>query len=320
MKKELKEATRQASFFGKNKLILIDEVDGMAGNADRGGAAELAKIVDESRFPVIMTANDAYENKIRTLRNKAKLVELKSVHTNSIAAHLKQILDNEGIEYDESAVKRIARSSGGQMRSAINDLQACATGKTKLTDDDVVVVGDRDQRQEVFDALKMIFKTTNVETAKRATRNLDEDADTFVQWVRENIPREYKRKEDIEDAYGYLSLADLYNGRIRRRMNWSLLKYVYSFSTVGVALSKKEKYSGWTRYQYPSKLRKMGKSKAARNKLESIGSKVGDKLHVSGRDAVMMFPFLAKAIENNAEVSEQLELDEDEVEFIQEFS
>lgn len=319
LKKELKEATRQASFFGKNKLILVDEVDGMAGNADRGGTAELATIVDESRFPVIMTANDAYDNSIRTLRNKSKTVELKSVHTNSIAAHLKQILENEGIDYDDSAVKKIARRSGGQMRSAINDLEASALGKEKLTDDDIDIVSSRDKRQEVFDSLKMIFKTENPETAKRATENLDEDADTFVQWIRENIPREYKKSEDRERAYRSLSLADLYNGRIRRRMNWSLLKYVYSFSTVGVALAKDEKYSGWTRYQYPSKLKKMGQSRASRNKLKSISSKVGHKLHVSGRDTVMMLPFLAGVIEDNEEVTEQLELEEDEVEFLKKF-
>ena len=291
----------------------------MAGNADRGGTAELAKIVDESRFPVIMTANDAYENKIRTLRNKSKQVELKSVHTNSIAAHLKQILEDEGIGYEDSAVKKIARRSGGQMRSAINDLEACALGKKELTSDDIDVVGTRDNRQEMFDALKMIFKTMNPDTASRATENLDEDADTLVQWVRENIPREYKRSADVERAYNQLSKADLYNGRIRKRMNWKLLKYVYSFSTVGVALSKEEKYSGWTRYQYPSKLIKMGKSRASRAKLDSIGGKVGHKLHVSGRESNRMLPFLSIMLEENPQIQEQLELEDDEVEFIKEF-
>lgn len=318
LKSELKEATRQASFFGKEKLILIDEVDGMA-STDRGGTQELNRIVSESRFPVIMTANDAYDSKIRTLKNKSKVIKLDSVHTNSINAHLKQILENEGIEYDESAVKRIARQSGGQMRSAINDLETAAKGRDKLTKDDLEVLGYRDKEQDVFEALKMIFKTTNASTAADATDNLDEDADTFVQWVRENIPREYKKSGDVAEAYNWLSKADVFNGRIRRSMNWKLLKYVYKFSTIGVALSKEEKYEGWTKYQYPSKIKRMGSSKASRNKLEAVSKKIGEKLHVSIKDSKQMMPFLAEVIDDDPEVAEQLELDEDEIEFVQKF-
>jgi replication factor C large subunit len=319
LKSELKESTRQASFYGGNKIILIDEVDGMAGKADRGGTQELNTIVDESRFPVIMTANDPYDNSIQTLRQKSKMIELGSVHTNSIAAHLREILENEGIEYDKGAVKSIARRSGGQMRSAINDLEAVALGKDKLTKDDISATGARDKEQDIFESLKMVFKTENADTARRATDNLDEDADTFMQWVRENIPREYKKSQDVEKAYNYISKADVFSGRIRRNMNWKLMKYVYSFSSIGVALAKEEKYDGWTKYQYPSKIRKMGSSRASRNKLEQIGKKIGTKLHISIDESVQTLPFLAQLIEENPDVIDQLRLSEDEVEFIKDF-
>jgi replication factor C large subunit len=102
-------------------------------------------------------------------------------------------------------------------------------------------------------------------------------------------------------------------------MNWKLLKYVYTFSTVGVALAKQDKYKGWTKYQYPSKIRKMGSSRAARNKLESIGSKVGDQLHVSTNESRQLLPFLAIMIDENPDIAEQLELEDDEVEFVKKF-
>lgn len=318
LKEELKEATRQASFFGGDKLILIDEVDGMSGR-DRGGVAELKEIVSESRFPVIMTANDAYAQKIRPLRNISKTVKLDSVHTNSINAHLKWILDEEGIDYDESAVKRIARRAGGQMRSAINDLESVALGREKLEKDDVKALSQRDSRQEIFDALKIIFKTSDIENARRASDNLDEDAETFMQWVRENIPREYKKPKDNAEAYYWISKADLFNGRIRRRMSWSLMKYIYEFSTAGVALSKEEKYDGWTKYQYPSKIKKMGQSRASRKKMDEVTSKLGERLHLSQKDVRKDLPFYSKMIENNGGLEESLELDEDEAEFIKKF-
>ncbi len=320
LKTELKEATRQASFHGGKKIILIDEVDGMSGNSDRGGVREIGNIVDESRFPVVMTANDAYENSIRSLRNKSKLIKLDSVHTNSINAHLKEILEAEGIDYDEGAVKRIARSAGGQMRSAINDLEAAATGQEKLEVEDLEAISGRDSQQDIFQALKIIFKTTTAETADSATDNLDEDPDTFLQWVRENIPREYIRTEDTAEAYNWVSKADLFNGRIMRRQNWKLLKYLYKFSTVGVALSKEQKYGGYTRYQYPSKIKKLGSSRASRKKMDSVTSILGEKLHISKSEASDSLPLIADLIEHNPELVDQFEFEEDEVEFIKKFN
>jgi replication factor C large subunit len=319
LKEELKEATRQASFFGGQKLILIDEVDGMSGNSDRGGVKEIGEIIDESRFPIVMTANDAYDQRIRSLRNKSKEIELGSVHTNSIAAHLREILEEEGIEYEDGAPKRIARQAGGQMRSAINDLQSAALGKEKLTVEDVKKLAPRDDRQEIFDSLKIVFKTSTAKTANSATQNLDEDADTFLQWIRENTPREYKRDEDLARAYYWISEADSFNGRIRSRMNWKLMKYVFQFSTVGVALAKDEKYDGWTKYQYPSKIRRMGSSRGARNKLESISGKLGEKLHMSRKDVKSSLPMFSDFLEHNKQLQRQLQLEDDEVEFIKEF-
>lgn len=319
LKSELKEATRQASFMGGKKLILIDEVDGMSGNSDRGGVKEIGTIVDETRFPIVMTANDAYDNSIRSLRNKAKTIELGSVHTNSIAAFLRDILDEEGIEYEDGVPKRIARQAGGQMRSAINDLEAIARGKERITKDDMDVIGQRDNRQEIFDSLKIIFKTKNLSNANQATENLDEDADTMVQWIRENIPREYKRPGDLSRAYDWVSKADVFNGRIRRRMNWKLLKYVYDFSTIGVALAKEEKYQGWTKYQYPSKIRQMGQSRASRQKLDSISSKMGEKLHMSKKDVKADLPLYANLFRERPDIAEGLELEDKEIEFLEKF-
>jgi len=319
LKTELKEATRQASFYGGKKIILIDEVDGMSGNSDRGGVKEIGTIVSESRFPVVMTANDAYDSSIRSLRNKSKLIKLDSVHTNSIAAHLREILENEGIEYEDGAPKRIARQAGGQMRSAINDLQAASMGQEKLEVEDLKNIGGRDSQQDIFQALKIVFKTTTASTSEEATNNLDEDPDTFLQWIRENVPREYKKSKDVAEAYNWVSKADLFNGRIRRRQNWKLLKYLYKFATVGVSLSKEEKYDGYTKYQYPSKISKMGSSRASRQKMESVTSKMGAKLHISGREAVKTLPFISNLLQKDENLAEFFEFDEDEVEFVKKF-
>ena len=54
---------KQKSLFQKDKLILIDEVDGVSGTKDRGGVAELTKIVKASNYPICFTANDKDSDK-----------------------------------------------------------------------------------------------------------------------------------------------------------------------------------------------------------------------------------------------------------------
>lgn len=45
----------------------MDEVDGMAGNEDRGGLQELVQLIKTSRIPIICICNDRNSPKMRTL-------------------------------------------------------------------------------------------------------------------------------------------------------------------------------------------------------------------------------------------------------------
>jgi len=49
------------------KVLIMDEVDGMAGNEDRGGIAELIQIIKSSKIPIICLCNDRQHQKIRSL-------------------------------------------------------------------------------------------------------------------------------------------------------------------------------------------------------------------------------------------------------------
>lgn len=321
LQEELEQAVKQRSFTGKKKLILIDEIDGMTGN-DRGGRSYIETIIDESRFPVVLTANDPYANGMASIRRKAKVIEMGGVHTNSIAAMLRDIADAEGFDYEKAAIKSIARRSDGDIRSAINDLQSLAERYDDVDRDAIKDLGYRDTEKDIFEALKIIFKTTTAETASNATDDLDEDYDEVFEWIRENVPNEYKDEEEIAKAMEALADADLYRGRIRKGQNWTLLKYVYELMSVGVALSKEEKYDGFTRYQYPSRIKKMGQSKAKRKKRDDIGAKISDELHVSVNTARSIIPFLQLLFDRETwrtNIINELDFTDDEVAFIESF-
>lgn len=47
----------------------MDEVDGMAGNEDRGGLQELIKLIKLTDIPIVCICNDRSHSKMRTLAN-----------------------------------------------------------------------------------------------------------------------------------------------------------------------------------------------------------------------------------------------------------
>ena len=51
---------------GKKVVLIMDEVDGMS-EGDRGGAAELARMIKESKIPVICICNDSRSQKVAPL-------------------------------------------------------------------------------------------------------------------------------------------------------------------------------------------------------------------------------------------------------------
>src|SRR3989338_1935239 len=119
----LKPATLQQSLFKKGKIILMDEVDGVTGS-DIGGIPELIRIIEETKYPILMTCNDVWQSKLSQLRSKSKLIEMKALPISSIIDILRTIAKKEGIEKDIAFFQQIALKSQGDLRAAINDLQS----------------------------------------------------------------------------------------------------------------------------------------------------------------------------------------------------
>lgn len=53
----------------KKRVLLMDEVDGMAGNEDRGGIQELINLIKNTSIPIICMCNDRNHQKMRSLVN-----------------------------------------------------------------------------------------------------------------------------------------------------------------------------------------------------------------------------------------------------------
>lgn len=288
--KRLAEISRQTSLFGKKRLILVDEVDGMAGT-DRGGITELIKVLKENCCPTILTANDAYDKKLVSLRSYVLLVPFTKINYLSIAKHLREICEKEGFACEEQTVKGLAQRSNGDMRSAINDLESLIVDGKLLG---LSYLSDRDIKENIFNLVKVILKTKKVDTVKDVMRGLDRQPEDLFWWVEENACREYAGK-DLANALRWLSLADIYRRRIMKRQDWNLLKYYIDFMTIGVAMSKKEMYQKYVPYGFPAYISKMGaarKSAEEDDALRELAKKMHTSRHIINEEMPYLRQFL----------------------------
>ena len=309
----LGQSMKQRSLWGRGKIFLIDEIDGIAGAEDRGGAGEIIKIIKESAFPIILTANNPWDPKLRRLRSYCILVPFNKIYIWDIVKRLEFICKHEGIKVKKEVLREIASRARGDLRAAINDLETLARGEREISLKDLDVLGNREIETSIFDALKLIFKTSSVLAAKLSINSVDKDPDEIFWWIENNITKEYERPEEIAKAFEFLSKADLLRSKVSSRQDWRLKGYMVDLMTGGVAISKRKMYRKFTRYQYPEKITILGRSKETRKESKIILEKLSRKLHCSTKKVKKYFlPYLKLMLKNKdflSSMSEELEVE-----------
>ncbi len=292
----------QASLFNKGKIILVDEIDGIAGTEDRGGVQALHKLLADTPHAVVMVANNPWNSKFSTLRKASTLIEFRPLLAEIIFSHLAKICANENITASEQVLQKLARQSQGDLRSAINDLQAIATGKQKLHIEDLNVLGERDKETSMFRALQLIFKSDDARKTLNAFENASEDYDGAFLWLDENIPLEYKGK-NLSRAYNALSMADVFRGRIRRQQHWRFLVYINQFLTAGIATAQQHPTPFFVPYKKTSRILKIWMMNQKNAKRKAIAQTLKTHLHSSTKDIVKnVIPYLKIMYQHNMQL------------------
>ena len=306
-------AAMNSSFSGNRRLVLFDEVDGLQAQ-DRGGTAAIAQVLKESQNPIILTANDIYaDQKLAQLRAVCTVLEFKKINYLSMAKRLREILSGLNIVFDEEAVKELAKGSEGDFRAALIDLQSLSSWGN-ITKENLASLGYRERREKVFSVMKEIFNGHKFGEIRNAVFSSDLSQDMLFNWVDENIPRQLSR-DDAADAFSWLSKADVFNGRIRRRQHFGFMRYSSDLMSAGIAFSRNSRNSSFTPFQFPLLLSTLSRSRQHRQMKSGLGAKIGRQMHSSSREVISKdMPFLkiiADEGENAVLIAAQFDLNED---------
>lgn len=286
------------------RLIVLDEADNIYGTADRGGYSAIKEIIAETRNPIVLIANDKdaipWEIKAACL-----MVSFEKISEETIIKELEKILRLEKIDFEEIALKVIAETARGDLRSAITDLQTLATGKKRLTIKDVVLYR-RDQEINIEDFLAKLLEATSADEARKLLWSLDMPPDDVLAWISENVPLMVSEAGARAKVYDAISRADIFLGRAKRGQAYGMWSYAGDLMSAGVSLSRGETLRP-AKPKLPSHIRRYSRTRADRAVRDSLAKKIAAHCHTSSRTARRdIMPYLRIVFRNDRKAAEAI--------------
>ncbi|CAF4225087.1 unnamed protein product, partial [Adineta steineri] len=231
-------------------VLIMDEVDGVSGNEDRGGIQELISLIKRSRIPIICICNDRQHKKIRSLANYCYDLRFHRPTIQQIHAAMLTILQRENVSnIKPETLDEIIKSCNQDIRQTIHSLNLWSIqgGKTNLSAAKMI---EKSINNNPFELCRLSF------SSELRNKSLIDKSDIFFYdyqlmplLIQENYlqcqphvtssSNEKRKLTDIEhlklisQASDSICLGDICSQMIfSRNENWSLLPYQAIFSTV----------------------------------------------------------------------------------------
>ena len=275
-------------------MIFVDEVDGIHGRADFGGAEALIKILKEPTVPIILAANSDTSTKMKSIKKVVKIIYFRPLPPRLLRLHLENILKKEGAKLSPGSLIKIIDESRGDIRSMINSTQALVTGFNPPSERTFETL-------DIESGVNAFFKANSIDEARSVLYSMGIDPREKINAFYSSVITSNLSKEDSARMLYVLSEADMLYGKIFKTQEWRLLRYL---DNILLGLYKKDIPIRYSRYNlsWPllNRLRWDGKS------IKDMATVLAKKLHVSRSSFVTFYlPYILFMIKNK-----KLELDE----------
>ncbi|EDW59753.2 replication factor C subunit 1 [Drosophila virilis] len=230
----------QSQAVSKKHVLIMDEVDGMAGNEDRGGMQELIALIKDSSVPIICMCNDRNHPKIRSLVNYCYDLRFQRPRAEQIKGRIMSICFKEKLKIPPAKLEEIIAATNNDIRQTINHIALLSAGEQlpqattnqqvaakdlKLGPWEVVrkvFTADEHKHMTIYDKCDLFFHDYSL-------------APLFVQQNYLQVLPQGNRNEvlaKVAAAADALSLGDMVDKRIRANSAWSLLPTQAVFSSL----------------------------------------------------------------------------------------
>jgi len=284
-----------SSLFG-SPMIFVDEVDGIFGRADYGGAEALIQILKEPTVPIILAANSETSSKMKGIKKAVKTIHLRPLPPRMLLLYLNKILQKEDGKISPGTLIKIITESRGDLRSMINTTQAFVTGFEPPTEKSF-------ESLDVETAVNAFFKANSENEARTVLYSLRIDPREKINAFYSSVITSSITKEQMAKMLQVLSEADGLYGKIMRTQEWRLLRYL---DEILMKLYQKDTSIRYSQYNlsWPllNRLRWDGRS------IKSLAAIMAKKMHISKSTfSTFYFPYILLCMKNK---KLDLELDE----------
>lgn len=284
-----------SSLFG-SPMIFVDEVDGIYGRADYGGAEALIQILKEPTVPIILAANSETSSKMKGIKKAVKTIHLRPLPPRMLLLYLNKILQKEDGKISPGNLIKIITQSRGDLRSMINTTQAFVTGFEPPTEKSF-------ESLDVETAVNAFFKANSENEARTVLYSLRIDPREKINAFYSSVITSSITKEQMAKMLQVLSEADGLYGKIMRTQEWRLLRYL---DEILMKLYQKDTSIRYSQYNlsWPllNRLRWDGRS------IKSLAAIMAKKMHISKSTfSTFYFPYILLCMKNK---KLDLELDE----------
>lgn len=230
---------------GRKTIIVMDEVDGVSGNNDRGGIQALIKVIKNTKTPIVCICNDRQSNKVRSLASHCYDLRFIRPQNATIKNHMKEILKTEGVQMDDNALEILIESAGNDIRQLINMLQLHTSTQKSTTFMQMKehlnsVAKDKSIMINPFEAVtKLLSQRESRDLSVQRKMNLFFiDFELIPLLVQENYLTPYGQSSELRDiaeaaeSADYISVGDCISKTLRAQNEWTLLPDVGLCSTV----------------------------------------------------------------------------------------
>jgi replication factor C large subunit len=300
LNKYTRPVSKSRSIFSNKNLLFFDDIDAFQFN-ERAGFETIIEIAKDAKNPVIFVASNIYSNKkLSKLRDISEVISIRKPNFLITYKALKLFSEKEGIRYQESALKTIAKNSEGDLRAALLDLDNLAP--KGVFDKYLDELGKRERKHDVFKTVIGLFKAKTLMEGIKIHDESEIDRDMLFNWITENLHLFYN-PENLKKAYSYISYGDLNKARIYTRQNWTFLKYYIMLGIIAPTVSlHKDKFN--FRVQFPSSIKRRMKGSSIFAKKKKIAEILKHILLGSKQKVINHMPYYEIIFKNKKNLFE----------------
>ena len=268
-------------------MIFVDEVDGIHGRADFGGAEALIKILKEPTVPIVLAANSDTSTKMKSIKKATKTIYFRPLPPRLLRLHLENILKMEGEKLSPGSLIKIIADSRGDIRSMINSAQALVGGFNPQTEKSFEIL-------DVESGVNAFFKANSLDEARGVIYSMSIDPREKINAFYSSIITSNLSQQDMAKMLEVISKADMLYGKIFKTQEWRLLRYL---DEILLGLYQKGTSVRYSQYNlsWPilNRLRWDGRS------IKALAEVMAKKFHISRSTfATFYFPYILFMIKN----------------------